>query len=59
VPTVILLAKARHNYQLKFLEKQLGSMFEGLEFRMTLSRVVPQNLIQVTVSGQDQNVILN
>ena len=59
MPTVILLAKARHSYQLKFLEKQLESVFEGLDFKMTLSRVIPQNLIQATVSGQDQNVILN
>jgi hypothetical protein len=59
MPTVILSAKARHNYQLKFLKRQLESVFEGLDFKMTLNRVLPQNLIQVTLSGEDQNVILN
>ena len=59
MPTVTLLAKAYDSPQVRQVEKNLKSTFEGLRVESKALGVTSRGWIQISVSGEDENAALH
>ena len=59
MPTVTLLTKIYHENQLKFIDKSLKSILKGLKVETKICEITPRGMVQVDISGEDENVALN
>ena len=57
--TVTLLARAYDDSQLKQVGKNLKSTFEGLKVEIQIDGTTARGWIEASVSGEDENVVLN
>lgn len=57
--TVTLLARAYDDSQLKQVDRNLKSMFEGLRAEIRISGISSRGWIEASISGEDENVVLN
>jgi hypothetical protein len=57
--TVTLLARAYDDYQLNQVSRDLKSTFEDLKVEIQIGRTTARGWIQASVSGEDENVVLN
>jgi hypothetical protein len=59
MPTVTLLAKAYNSFQVKELYATLKSTFKDLKVKFEVCGVTNRDWIQLSVSGEDENVTLH
>jgi hypothetical protein len=59
MPTVTLLTKIYNEPQLKFIDKSLKSILKGLKIETKICEITPRGMVQVDISGEDENVALN
>jgi hypothetical protein len=59
MPTVTLLTKIYNEPQLKFIGKSLKSILKGLKVETKICEITPRGMVQVDISGEDENVALN
>jgi hypothetical protein len=59
MPTVTLLIKAYEESQLKLVDKSLKSILKGLKVEAKIFEITPRGMVQIKVSGEDENVALN
>ncbi|MEM2994408.1 MAG: DUF2110 family protein [Candidatus Bathyarchaeia archaeon] len=58
MPTVTLSAKIYNEHQIRFVEKFLESTLKGLNVETKICGITPTRMVQVGVSGEDENVAL-
>lgn len=58
MPTVTLFAKAYHNRRLDSFDKNVKSTLEGLKVEVKTCGATARGWIQISVSGEDENVAL-
>lgn len=59
MPTVTLLLKVYNESQLKLVDKSLKSILKGLNVESKICEITPRGMVQINVSGEDENVALN
>ncbi|MGQ9726506.1 MAG: DUF2110 family protein [Candidatus Bathycorpusculaceae bacterium] len=59
MPTVTLLTKVYNESQTKFIDKSLKSILKGLRVETKICGITPRGMIQISFSGEDENVALN
>jgi hypothetical protein len=59
MPTITLLARAYNDFQLRQIDRNLSSTFEGLKVETKICGVTSRRWIQIAVSGEDENVVLH
>jgi len=58
MPTITLSTKVYNNFQLKLVDRILKSMLKGLKVKTEICGVSSRGLVQIAVSGEDENVAL-
>ncbi|MDI6691494.1 MAG: DUF2110 family protein [Candidatus Bathyarchaeota archaeon] len=59
MPTIILLTRVYNESKLKFVDKSLKSILKGLKVETEIRGITPRGMVQINVSGEDENVALN